>query len=468
MPSIVYSLFLVVTLLLDCHGSGSGDTPSSSPEPAGTQQIRPPGHVLLLGLDGVEWDLVLQMLNDGRLPHLRSLMERGSYGELGTLVPTLSPAIWTTVATGVSPAKHGIRGFKKASTARLVTSQDRRVEAFWNILSDEGRRVDTVGWWATWPVEKVNGLMVAQVNVGAQSKGSGKMGFLKGSIFQGLEDQVYPPERQDEILAVADGVVRGLDQVVTGIFGAPWPSGMGEVPDRLWESSMWAVRADAIYHQVALRQMSQQQDWDLLAVYFGGTDVLGHRFWRYLYPGQYRNQPTEAELGVMAHLITDYYQHTDKVVGELMAAAPPDTTVIILSDHGMKATNTNNSFQPGEANMKLISGGHPRGIPAFFLAAGPGIRASGVCPSHRSQIQQVGTVYDILPTMFELLRLPLALDLEGEVMEGIFQPGFVRDNPERRPTFTEPGWYGSRPHKKSSASFDKERQEQLRSLGYIL
>ena len=42
-----------------------------------------------------------------------------------------------------------------------VTSRMRKVKALWNILSDAGRRVDVVGWWATWPPENVNGSIVS-------------------------------------------------------------------------------------------------------------------------------------------------------------------------------------------------------------------------------------------------------------------------------------------------------------------
>ena len=77
----------IALLLLFATGCRRGieHEPSTTPP-----QVAP---VLLVGMDGLEWDLVLELVDQGRLPHLAALMERGVYGELKTLVPTLSPNI---------------------------------------------------------------------------------------------------------------------------------------------------------------------------------------------------------------------------------------------------------------------------------------------------------------------------------------------------------------------------------------
>ena len=59
--------------------------------------------VLLLGVDGFEWSVVLPLLAEGRMPALAALMERGVVGKLDTLDPTVSPRLWTTIATGKLP-----------------------------------------------------------------------------------------------------------------------------------------------------------------------------------------------------------------------------------------------------------------------------------------------------------------------------------------------------------------------------
>src|SRR6185295_2234345 len=121
--------------------------------------------VVLIGLDGADWNIIDPLIAAGKMPNLAALIERGSRGRLLTLSPTLSPVIWTTIATGVKPERHGIVDFtainKDTGAAVPVTSNLRRVPALWNILSDAGRTVGFVGWWASFPAEKVNGYIVS-------------------------------------------------------------------------------------------------------------------------------------------------------------------------------------------------------------------------------------------------------------------------------------------------------------------
>jgi hypothetical protein len=74
--------------------------------------VRPP--VLLLAVDGLEWSVLLPMVQRGDMPTLRGLMERGVFGELQTLHPTVSPVIWTT---GLGITHHPCQGQTAYSSA---------------------------------------------------------------------------------------------------------------------------------------------------------------------------------------------------------------------------------------------------------------------------------------------------------------------------------------------------------------
>ncbi len=144
---------LVACILLSASCGGGGDLPPVEPS-----------KILLVGIDGGEWDVLDRLLDEGRTPHLARLIGQGTRASLKTLEPTLSPAIWTTIATGKLPEDHGIHGFDgiPGSTMRtLPTSQMRKTKAFWNIVSDSGKKVGVVSWWVTWPAEQVNGFIVS-------------------------------------------------------------------------------------------------------------------------------------------------------------------------------------------------------------------------------------------------------------------------------------------------------------------
>jgi hypothetical protein len=436
---------------------------------AAARAPQPEHPVVLIGLDGLEWNVVLTLLRDGRLPHLAALMRRGVTGELRTLEPTLSPVIWTTIATGLPPERHGIRDFTegKGETLRLLVSTDRREKAFWNVASEHGLRVAVVGWWLTWPVEPIHGVMVAQVNVRR-----GRFGFAKGGLLPTLEHQVHPPERQAEILALVPDDEATLRELVPRVLGSPWTRGLGRVANRLWQASLWSLVSDADYRRVALELLARDEPYDLFAVYFGGSDVLGHRFWRYLEPERYQHPPDEAEIQVLRDVIPAYYAHLDRVVGELVAAAAQDAVVLVISDHGMSPARTDFAYREGDPLQALLSGNHRAAEPAFFVAAGPGVRAAGRVPASRGEVLELGSVLDVMPTLCALLDLPIARDFEGEVLTSVLEPALLAARPLRSvASHTPGGWYRERarpqvPDRLRDARM-RERMEQLRALGYI-
>ena len=94
-------------------------------------------------------------------PRCASSRARGTSAVLRTAYGP-SPVIWTTMATGLLPAEHGITDFVVATPGGdvPVSSSLRRAPALWNMLSQAGRRVAVLGWWATWPAETVRGVVV--------------------------------------------------------------------------------------------------------------------------------------------------------------------------------------------------------------------------------------------------------------------------------------------------------------------
>src|SRR5882762_526908 len=117
--------------------------------------------VVVIGVDSFDWNIIGPLLKQGRMPRLAALIARGARYNLKTMWPTLSPVIWTSIATGMKPSRHGIVDFvvNARDTGALVpvTSAMRQVPALWTLLSRQGIDVSVVAWWATWPAETVRG-----------------------------------------------------------------------------------------------------------------------------------------------------------------------------------------------------------------------------------------------------------------------------------------------------------------------
>ena len=131
---------------------------SPAPEPSGAR-------LLVVGLDGLDWEILDELIDQGRVPNLARLIDDGVSAKLLTISPMLSPVIWTTVATGVEPSRHGILDFLVqdfgGQASQPVTSVQRRVPTVWELLSRAGVDVGVTGWWASWPADPVRGYLVS-------------------------------------------------------------------------------------------------------------------------------------------------------------------------------------------------------------------------------------------------------------------------------------------------------------------
>ena len=83
--------------------------------------------VVVLGFDGLDFQLTRDLLAQGRLPNFAKLAERGGFSQLGTSIPPQSPVAWSTFITGLDPGGHGIFDFihrdPKTMTPFLSTSR---------------------------------------------------------------------------------------------------------------------------------------------------------------------------------------------------------------------------------------------------------------------------------------------------------------------------------------------------------
>jgi predicted AlkP superfamily pyrophosphatase or phosphodiesterase len=458
-------LLLAVALSVPgaCSKSGSPPVPSKSP-------------VLLFAVDGLEWKVMLPLLERGELPFIESLMSSGVFGQLESMEPTLSPVIWTSVATGRLPAEHGIEGFvyrehgNGKAKQRYYTSVHRQTKAFWDILSDYGLRVHTIGWWMTYPAEPINGIMVSQANTRSPLEDR-RRGLRKGGIERDVEGQVHPVELEGRVVETLNAVEDSLDEQLIEIFGSrAHPS--SELAEAFWNQTRWAFRADATYFRVAREILDRGEPFDLLALYIGGTDVVAHRFWRYAYPDEFEYPPTVEQIENYGQVIDDYYRYVDSELGELLRAAPGNSTVVLLSDHGIHSINTDSRAEAGDPPRQTNSAHHREAPPGVFIAAGSPVLEPGVSPESRisgvGALPSLGGILDVLPTILALTQIPIGEDLTGTVLEDLLSPDWLRDHPLRFLASHETeDWRQERSKGSADAMAEQERLEQLRELGYI-
>src|SRR5262249_8970838 len=144
---------------------GNGSELKRKPVPRMTSLEPLANKVLLVGWNAADWRVIDPLIAQGKMPNLAAFLNNGVRGNISTLNPPLSPMLWTSIATGKRPYKHGIHGFAEPTPdgrgVRPITNLSRRTKALWNILHQSGKTSNVVGWWPSHPAEPIRGVMVS-------------------------------------------------------------------------------------------------------------------------------------------------------------------------------------------------------------------------------------------------------------------------------------------------------------------
>jgi predicted AlkP superfamily phosphohydrolase/phosphomutase/tetratricopeptide (TPR) repeat protein len=448
-----------VSLTLRPAGSSPAARRNEAIEALRRQAKKTGRKILLVGLDGADWQLIDPWIKEGKLPTLARLKARSAWGNLKSMEPILSPLLWTTAATGRPPQEHGIVDFlvKDASTGQKVpiSSRFRKVQALWNIFSTMGRTVDVVAWWASWPAEPVDGVVVSdRVSYSLFGYKADTEDF-PGATFPAD----YLREIRGRLVTDADitlGEVRSFADISAVEFqerrseidGADARKAYSDPVNHLTR----ILASTRNYQTIALDLLSRGQP-DLMMIYFQGIDEVSHRFAHMMPPRM--AMAGEEDYRKFHGVVEAFYRYQDRLLGELLDRADPATTVVILSDHGFKNGPSRPTDDPPYIEGKPGKWHRPYGI---FLAAGPGVR--------RRQIDTV-SLLDIAPTVLALAGLPPSQEMKGKVLSEAFQPEAQRTLAEGRVASYEVGPAPAPLSAADASAADQAMIENLRSLGYI-
>jgi predicted AlkP superfamily phosphohydrolase/phosphomutase len=377
----------------------------------------PRARVMLIGIDAASWNVIDPLLAEGRMPHLKRLMEGGSQAVLRS-VTSNSPVEWTTIFTGKSADKHGIHGWNPVYGEPRTT--DRKVKAVWNILAERGRRVAVVGLMGTYPVERVPGAFVSNT---------------WPKRWETELDGYFHPTR-----LVAGGETYGLRAFLDGYTrpgreAPPVTTREGAADVRLWKLYDALARderaATLAEHAFGLER------YDLLATFLSGADSVGHVVW--------------LDVEAVGDVVRAYYVHLDSLLGRLLRFADERTVVVVVSDHGQQRLR-DYQFVRGW-NVRMLGNHLDDGV---LVVSGAG--------AARSAIRGEASTYDVVPTILRLAGLPPAADMDGRVLDGMLGAAYASATAPTVPTYETgtPSFAEPVP-----ASPDPETVRRLKGLGYL-
>ncbi len=266
------------------------------------------GRIFVFGIDSATFSVMLPLVEQGKMPSTEKLMKEGSWGNLLSTHPPLTPPAWTSFMTGRMPEHHGIfdfwenEMFGRKYKRRYVGSEDIRCHTIFRILDFHGKKSLVVGMPMTYPPFKINGALISGFMTPGVESDFTYPRDLKAKLLARFGDYVFDPEPKEFDEKAEDDIIDSL------------------------------ISSDRSKVQGADLLMELHKDWDLLSVILSSVDHIQHHFWKYadpLHPGC-NSEKAEA----YRQTIDSSYIRLDNYLKDFLERLSPDDTVIVISDHG--------------------------------------------------------------------------------------------------------------------------------------
>lgn len=259
--------------------------------------------VLLFGIDGLTFDVLNPLIERGLLPNFQRVRDGGVQAILTSVTPPMTPPAWMSIATGLTPAQHGVYDFweyeqtEQGPQAHVVTHR-KGGKAVWNILSEWGKRVIVMNVPLTYPPEPVNGLMLS--------------GYMAPDMQAAI---TYPTAFKDELLQAVPEYQIDLDPAISG----------GQIGDPL------AATLKMTRERLAMFRLVLDKPWDFCFLACSGADRIQHLRWD--------------EIMALHPQAVVYYQMLDEALGMMLKTLQADDLLMIVSDHGFRGVRRKFSIQ---------------------------------------------------------------------------------------------------------------------------
>jgi predicted AlkP superfamily phosphohydrolase/phosphomutase/tetratricopeptide (TPR) repeat protein len=414
--------------------------------PAGPRLAK---RVLLIGWDAADWKIIHPLLDAGAMPTLEAFINGGAIGNLATLQPILSPMLWNSIATGKRPHRHGIHGFVEVKPdgtgIRPVMSTSRKVKAIWNMVTQAEMKSQVFSWFASHPAEPIDGVCVSNLFP--------QMPPDLGGAWPLSSDAIHPQRLHETLKAL-----RVHPTEIEGCHLQPFMPRAAEI-DQSDEFGAKALKrmalalAECATVHAAATWTIEHEPWDFCAIYYNAIDRVCHDFMTFHPPAQNLEDNKWADL--FRDVVNGIYRFHDMMLERLLQLAGPDTTVLIVSDHGFHSDHL-----------------RPRETPETPLGPAVWHRAHGILAIRGPGIQADERIYgasilDITPTVLTLLGLPVGEDMDGKVLSDAFvEPPSVNRIPSWEELGGNAGMHppGLAPEHSPAAD---EALQQLIELGYV-
>jgi predicted AlkP superfamily phosphohydrolase/phosphomutase len=371
---------------------------------------KPKPRVVVVGVNGMELDVIRPLLLKGDLPNLAKVIKNGAHGKLRTVNAPNCPRVYSTMFTSTQPEEHGVTGFLVGGIT--ANTNMLKQEPIWSVLSKNGITVGMANVPATFPVMPVNGYMISGMLTRGKNCEDGVLCAPKLSEVEG-GDAVYPAAMKAELLKKVGDFYIDCERMPS----AEQLNGRETEVIDAWLKKVQLIRdQQTLLFDYLLANHQADFTWLVQSC----EDRTGH----WLYPIAPYNVGYNPKLnGVRADAFPNQYIAFDKVLGTILKHVDDNTYVFILSDHGIKPlrefeeTNPHAHMDHEKTTPVIAKHDFADGddVPGSFFAMGPGIK-------HGLRLMGFeASVYDIAPTILHIYRVEPPKQMRGHVLDEIFE-----------------------------------------------
>jgi predicted AlkP superfamily phosphohydrolase/phosphomutase len=268
--------------------------------------------IVLIGLDGVSWNILDTMIEKNITPNIKKLKEKGSWGSLMSTIPAITPTAWASIQTGKNPGKHGVFDFfeRTKGDMKILDSNSIKSKTFYELMED-------------------NGYKCVLINLPLSQPPRTKFPTI-GSMFS--SNKISPVE-----------ITSKYDFSNYRFFYEEKTMLEKFLPDLAVKNIYLNQRENF----KVVKDIFINEEWDLFFYLFSSTDWVFHkngiRFFK--------------EKGASVW-INKIFQEIDDYIGWLINNSPKDAIFFIFSDHGFDYYNDLTSFIKKSSVKDLIKISH--------------------------------------------------------------------------------------------------------------
>jgi predicted AlkP superfamily phosphohydrolase/phosphomutase len=287
--------------------------------------------IIVIGLDGAEPSLIQKWSNEGYMPTITALRNRGCWGILNSTGDICSGSVWPSVITGLSPLKHGVfYGHRelKCGTYQIFKMYADQVKGthFWQWLSRAGKRIAIFDVPHTYPLAGLNGIQIVSW----------------GTFAPDWKISSWPPELVKEVVTCFDK--HSLSE---------WYERMPETVEE-YEDLYHKLISGVEKRGEISAYLLKKETWDIFLVVFSETHWAGHLLWHLVDDKHPFYKPNLPE--TIKNSVRNLYSAIDSTISKLIEVYS-NATFLIFSQEGMGPNYSGNHLLPEILNR--LSMGRP-------------------------------------------------------------------------------------------------------------